>query len=60
VVISQEPLKDVCPMTRDKEGNPIAALEMSALEDLGHVKFDFLSINFLDKTMMVRELIAER
>lgn len=60
VVISQEPLKDVCPMTRDKEGNPIAALEMSALEDLGHVKFDFLSINYLDKIMCTERLIAER
>jgi len=60
IVISQKPLKEVCPMTIDKEGNPIAALEMSALEAMGHVKFDLLSINFLDKTMCIEALIGDR
>lgn len=59
VVISKEPLNTVCPMINDKEtGEKIAALEMNALEALGHVKFDVLAISLLDKLMKVEELLA--
>ena len=34
----------------------IAGLEMSDLEALGHVKFDVLGINLLDKLMKIKEL----
>lgn len=59
VVISAEPLYEVCPMGNQKHGTEkIAVLEMADLEALGHVKFDVLGINLLDKLMYIEELIA--
>lgn len=60
VVISAEPLYKVCPMVNQKHGSEkIAGLEMADLEALGHVKFDVLGINLLDKLMKIKELINE-
>jgi DNA polymerase-3 subunit alpha len=60
VVISAEPLYKVCPMVNQKSGEEkIAGLEMADLESLGHVKFDVLGINLLDKLMYIEELIDE-
>ena len=57
VVISKEPLQEVCPMVKQKGSTEkIAGLEMSDLEALGHVKFDVLGINLLDKLMKIKEL----
>jgi len=50
IVISQKPLKETCPMAYDSStGEMITALEMTALERRGEVKFDFLGISSLDK-----------
>ena len=58
VVISAEDLYKVCPMVNPKSGTEkIAGLEMADLEALGHVKFDVLGINLLDKLMMIKELV---
>ena len=60
VVISADPLNKVCPMVRSKDSNEkIAGLEMSDLESLGHVKFDVLGINLLDKLMMIQDITGE-
>ena len=60
VVISAEPLFKVCPMVNQRSGGEkIAGLEMADLEALGHVKFDVLGINLLDKLMKIKELINE-
>jgi DNA polymerase-3 subunit alpha len=57
VVISKEPLHTVCPMVKQKGSTEkIAGLEMADLEALGHVKFDVLGINLLDKLMKIKEL----
>lgn len=57
VVISKEPLYKVCPMVKQNGSTEkIAGLEMSDLEALGHVKFDVLGINLLDKLMKIQEL----
>ena len=57
IVISRSQLKTVCPMVNQKHGKEkIAGLEMSDLESLGHVKFDVLGINLLDKLMKIQEL----
>ena len=57
VVISKEPLHKVCPMIKQKgTTEKIAGLEMLDLEALGHVKFDVLEINLLDKLMKIKEL----
>lgn len=55
VIISKHKLSDVCPMTKDKEGNPIVAFEMNPLETQGHVKFDVLGIDLLSKIMEICE-----
>jgi DNA polymerase-3 subunit alpha len=58
VVISANKLRYVCPMVNQKSSTEkIAGLEMSDLEALGHVKFDILGINLLDKLMKIKELI---
>lgn len=58
VVISAEPLYRVCPMVNPRSGKEkIAGLEMADLEALGHVKFDVLGINLLDKLMLIKETI---
>ena len=58
VVISKEELNLVCPMVNQKSSDEkIAGLEMADLEALGHVKFDVLGINLLDKLMKIKELI---
>jgi len=50
IVISQKPLAEICPMAYDSgTGEMIAAMEMNALEKMGHVKFDILGIATLDK-----------
>ncbi|NDB84409.1 MAG: trans-splicing intein-formed DNA polymerase III subunit alpha N-terminal partner DnaE-N, partial [Alphaproteobacteria bacterium] len=57
VVISAEPLCKVCPMVKQKGSQEkIAGLEMADLEALGHVKFDVLGINLLDKIMKIQEI----
>jgi DNA polymerase III alpha subunit len=57
IVISANKLSNVCPMVNQKgSGEKIAGLEMSDLEALGHVKFDILGINLLDKIMYIKEL----
>ena len=57
VVISREPLNKVCPMLPEKSGEMIAGLEMNDLEALGHVKFDVLGLQLLDKLMEIQLLI---
>lgn len=60
VVISANELSKVCPMVSSKSGvEKIAGLEMADLEALGHVKFDVLAINLLDKLMYIEELLKE-
>ncbi|NBO99208.1 MAG: PHP domain-containing protein [Proteobacteria bacterium] len=60
VVISADPLNKVCPMVKAKDSSEkIAGLEMSDLESLGHVKFDVLGINLLDKLMMIQDITGE-
>ena len=57
VVISAEELFKVCPMVNQKSSEEkVAGLEMSDLEALGHVKFDVLGINLLDKIMKIKEI----
>lgn len=61
VVISAKPLHKVCPMVNQKHGEEkIAGLEMADLESLGHVKFDVLGINLLDKLMYIEKLIKNK
>ena len=61
VVISKDPLHTVCPMVKQKGSTEkIAGLEMTDLEALGHVKFDVLGINLLDKLMKIKELTNDR
>ena len=53
MIISKHKLAEVCPMTKDKTGDPIAAFDMGDLEIQGHVKFDVLGIDLLSKIMEI-------
>jgi DNA polymerase-3 subunit alpha len=53
VIISRHRLADVCPMTKDKSGDTVAAFDMGDLETQGHVKFDVLGIDLLSKIMEI-------
>ena len=47
-------------MVNPRSGNEkVAGLEMADLEALGHVKFDVLGINLLDKLMKIQEITNE-
>ena len=53
VIISKHRLADVCPMTKDKSGDTLAAFDMGDMETQGHVKFDVLGIDLLSKIMEI-------
>lgn len=58
IVISQDPLKTVCPMIYDaKNKQTIAGMEMQDLESLGVIKFDVLGIAMLDKIMTISDIL---
>ena len=58
IVISQDPLKTVCPMIYDsKNKQTIAGMEMQDLEGLGVIKFDVLGIAMLDKIMTISDIL---
>lgn len=60
MIISQEPLENICPMVYDETtGRRIAGLEMEALEKMGHIKFDVLTVSTLDRIMEVNTLLEE-
>lgn len=61
VVISAKKLNTVCPMVKQRDSSEkIAGLEMADLESLGHVKFDVLGINLLDKIMKIQDLTGAK
>jgi len=61
VVISSQPLDNICPMVYDaKNEQTIAGMEMQDLEYLGVIKFDVLGLAFLDKAMYISELLLNR
>lgn len=55
IIISASRLSDICPMVRDKDGNPVAGLEMGDLEAIGQVKFDILGVDILSKIQKIAE-----
>jgi DNA polymerase-3 subunit alpha len=58
LIISAQPLNEVCPMVHDKHSNEkIAGMGMGDLESMGHVKFDILGVALLDKLMAVNNLL---
>lgn len=58
VVIANEPISDKCPLIRSKEGPLITGFEMKAIEKVGYVKFDILTIEVLDVLQECNEMIA--
>ena len=55
VVISPQPLTEICPMTLDtKNKQLVGGLEMQDMEDIGMIKFDVLGVAMLDKIMGMR------
>jgi DNA polymerase-3 subunit alpha len=61
VVISAEPLAEVCPVIHNKNGSdPLAGLEFSELEPMGILKADILGVATLDKSNETEKLIKER
>ena len=60
VVISTEPLLDNFPVIYDrKTDEPIIAVDMNAVEDLGGIKYDILGISILDKMQGFDKFLAE-
>ncbi len=58
VIISNEPLADVCPMVYDKTTKEmICGMSMEDLEAIGLVKIDVLGVSFLDKVHGVTNLL---
>jgi DNA polymerase III alpha subunit len=59
IVISNEPLAEMCPMVYDGvTGERIAGLEMADLEAIGLVKFDILGLSFLSNIHNILKMIG--
>lgn len=56
MVISKDPLNEVCPMI-DQQGDIICGMDMRDIEKLGLVKFDLLGLSCLDKLMAVNSML---
>ena len=60
VVVSPQPIYDVCPMVIDKEGKgQLAGFEGPSCEDAGLLKLDVLGIKMLDKIMEMPGIIKD-
>jgi len=60
IAISSEPLDQICPMVYDSKNDQlIAGMEMQDLENIGIIKFDILGIAYLDKVMLISDLLKE-
>ena len=58
IVISSDPLDEICPMVYDtKNDQSIAGMEMQDLESIGIIKFDILGVAMLDKIMTIQNLL---
>ena len=58
VIITPVPVNEMCPMVYDaKNKTTVAGFEMGAIEDIGGIKFDILSLNFLDKMMGIKRIL---
>lgn len=62
VVISTDPANPLTylPLRLDKDGNVVTQFDMVALEHLGYVKFDLLTLRTLDTIQVALNLIKER
>jgi len=59
VVISPQPIYDICPMVINKEGTgQLAGFEGPSCEDVGLLKLDVLGIKMLDKIMEIPNILA--
>jgi DNA polymerase-3 subunit alpha len=57
LIISRDPVAEVCPVVFHKKGEYLAGMEMNDLEEMGLVKFDILGLLALDKLMGVNQLL---
>jgi DNA polymerase-3 subunit alpha len=58
ILISNEPVEDICPLAIDNDcERKIAGVEMKAAEKLGLVKVDILGLKCLDKLMEIQKLL---
>ena len=58
IVVSPQPISEVCPMVLDREGNDLlAGFEGPSCEDVGLLKLDVLGIKMLDKIMEIPEIL---
>ncbi len=58
VIISSEPLADICPMLVDKSsGHAVIAVDMKDAEAMGFVKFDILGLQSLDRINAAQRMI---
>ena len=58
VVVSPQPIYDVCPMVIDREGKDLlAGFEGPSCEDAGLLKLDILGIKMLDKIMDISTIL---
>lgn len=62
VVISTDPEHPLTslPLRLDKDGNQVTQFDMVALEELGYVKFDLLTLRTLDTIQIALNLVRER
>lgn len=58
VIISKEPIYNICPVVQDKSSNELlAAIEYESLEQMGLLKCDILGLNLLDKLEGINSIL---
>lgn len=61
IIISKEPLREVCPMIYDKTSKGlVVGLEMECAESVGLLKLDCLGLETLDRLMSMQTLIRKK
>lgn len=62
IIISNEPLADLCPMVYDKtsKDEQICGMEYTTLESMGLIKIDVLGVACLDKLQIIQDLVNAR
>jgi DNA polymerase III subunit alpha len=59
VVIGEQPLMEILPLARDKEGRPVTQFEMKPMEKTGLLKMDFLGLRNLTVVQNTVDILAQ-
>lgn len=57
IIISNQPIEEVCPLIRSSDGELICGFDKKAVEEVGLCKLDLLGLSTLDRLHIIEDLI---